>query len=171
MVTLARPIMTTASLLVLATVSGPAQAAESCSAYPAGTAEKIESSDLGSKFGAVPKPGKELRFAYVTKTLINEFWQDVAAGVKNEAAKYGIKVDVQAAKDESSMVEQLNLAQTVASQKPDALLLSPQSDSNLAPVIKAAIAANIPTVIIDDARTSGASAYIGTDQVDRKSVV
>jgi hypothetical protein len=30
--------------------------------------------------------------------------------VKNEAAKYGIKVDVQAAKDESSMVEQLNLA-------------------------------------------------------------
>jgi ribose transport system substrate-binding protein len=63
------------------------------------------------------------------------------------------------------MVEQLNLAQTVASQKPDALLLSPQSDSNLAPVIKAAIAANIPTVIIDDARTSGASSYIGTDQV------
>ena len=72
---------------------------------------------------------------------------------------------MQAAKDESSMVEQLNLAQTVASQKPDALLLSPQSDSNLAPVIKAAIAANIPTVIIDDARTSGASSYIGTDQV------
>jgi ribose transport system substrate-binding protein len=51
-----------------------------------------------------------LHFAYVTKTLINEFWQDVAAGVKSEAAKYGIKVDVQAAKDESSMVEQLNLA-------------------------------------------------------------
>ena len=69
-----------------------------------------------------------MRFAYVTKTLINEFWQDVAAGVKSEAAKYGIKVDVQAAKDKSSMVEQLNLAQTVASQKPDALLLSPQSE-------------------------------------------
>jgi ribose transport system substrate-binding protein len=51
--------------------------------------------------------------------------------------------------------EQLNLAQTVVSQKPDALLLSPQSDSNLAPVIKAAIVANTPTVIIDDARTSG----------------
>ena len=165
MMTLARPILTTASLLALAMGASGAQAAESCSAYPTGTAEKIESSDLASKLGAVPKPGKELRFAYVTKTLINEFWQDVAAGVKNEAAKYGIKVDVQAAKDESSMVEQLNLAQTVASQKPDALLLSPQSDSNLAPVIKAAIAANIPTVIIDDARTSGASSYIGTDQV------
>jgi ribose transport system substrate-binding protein len=142
MITLARPILTTASLLALAMGTGAARAAESCSAYPTGTAESIESSDLASKLGAVPKPGKELRFAYVTKTLINEFWQDVAAGVKNEAAKYGIKVDVQAAKDDS-----------------------PQSDSNLAPVIKAAIAANIPTVIIDDARTSGASSYIGTDQV------
>ena len=128
MMTLARPIMTTASLLALAMSTGAARAAESCSAYPTGTAESIESSDLASKLGAVPKPGKELHFAYVTKTLINEFWQDVAAGVKNEAAKYGIKVDVQAAKDKSSMVEQLNLAQTVASQKPDALLLSPQSE-------------------------------------------
>ena len=130
--------MTSASLLVftMSDESG-ARAAETCSAYPTGTAEKIESSDLASKLGAVPKPGKELRFAYVTKTLINEFWQDVAAGVKNEGAKYGIKVDVQAAKDESSMVEQLNLAQTVASQKPDALLFVTAVETpNLAPRIK-----------------------------------
>ena len=165
MTTYARSVMTSASLFVLALGASSARAAETCSAYPTGTADRIESTDLTAKFGEVPKPSKELRFAYVTKTLINEFWQDVAAGVKSEAAKYGIKVDVQAAKDESSMVEQLNLAQTVASQKPDALLLSPQSDSNLAPVIKAAKAANIPTVIIDDARTAGASSYIGTDQV------
>ena len=79
-----------------------------------------------------------MRFAYVTKTLINEFWQDVASGIKTEAAKYKIKVDIQAAKDESSLVEQLNLAQTILSQKPDALLLSPQSDSNLVPVVEAA---------------------------------
>ena len=60
-----------------------------------------------------------MRFAYVTKTLINEFWQDVAAGIKSEAGKYNIKFDAQAAKDESSLVEQLNLAQTILSQKPD----------------------------------------------------
>jgi len=101
----------------------------------------------------------------VTKTLINEFWQDVASGIKDEAAKHKIKVDIQAAKDESSLVEQLNLAQTILSKKPDALLLSPQSDSNLAPVIEAARSLNIPTVIIDDARTEGASTYVGTDQV------
>ena len=59
----------------------------------------------------------------------------------------------------------MNLAQTVLSGKPDALLLSPQSDSNLAPVVEAAKALNIPTIIIDDARTEGASTYVGTDQV------
>ena len=153
-----------ASAVALLLGGAAAQAAESCSTYPTGTAAQVESSALDAQFGAVPKPSKALRFAYITKTLINEFWQDVAAGARNEGDKYGVKIDVQAAKDESSMVEQLNLAQTMASQKPDALLLSPQSDSNLVPVIKAAKAANIPTVIIDDAKTDGASVYIGTNQ-------
>jgi ribose transport system substrate-binding protein len=152
----------TAPFLLATTIT---RAEEPCSTYPTGTADKIQSTDLEKSFGPVPSPKKQLRFAYITKTLINEFWQDVAAGVKSEAAKYNIRVDVQAAKDESSLVEQLNLTQTVLSQKPDALLLSPQSDSNLAPAIEAAKKLNIPTIIIDDARTEGASTYVGTDQV------
>jgi len=149
-------------LLLAATV---ARADEPCSTYPTGTAEQVQSTDLEKTFGPVPSPKKPLHFAYITKTLINEFWQDVAAGVKTEAGKYNIRVDVQAPKDESSLVEQLNLAQTLGAQKPDALLLSPQSDSNLVPAIQAAKKLNIPTVIIDDARTQGASSYVGTDQV------
>ncbi len=168
----------------LALAAAPAaRAADTCSAYPTGTAESIESRDLDAKLGAVPAPASaqaqapqaaqaqapqaatELHFAYVTKTLINEFWQDVASGIRAEGGKYHIRTDVQAGKDESSLIEQLNLAQTMLSRRPDALLLSPQSDSNLAPVIEAARKANIPTVIIDDARTPGASSYIGTDQV------
>lgn len=163
--TRSRHLIATVSGLALVLGAAGARAADGCSVYPTGTDAQVESSALADKFGPVAKPQKTLHFAYVTKTLINEFWQDVAAGVKAEAGKYGISVDVQAAKDESSMVEQLNLAQTVLSKKPDALLLSPQSDSNLVPVVNAAKAANIPTVIIDDARTTGASAYIGTDQV------
>lgn len=154
-----------AASVALPLLMAGAASAQTCSAYPTGTDEKIESTAVEAKFGAIPAPKKELRFAYVTKTLINEFWQDVSAGIAAEAAKHKIKVDIQAAKDESSLIEQLNLAQTVLSQKPDALLLSPQSDTNLVPVIEAAKAQNIPTVIIDDARTDGASTYIGTDQV------
>ena len=150
-----RDLLVASTALGLLMTSGTARAADSCSAYPQAATEKIESVDLEKTFGAIPAAKPNLRFAYVTKTLINEFWQDVAAGVKKEASKYDITVDVQAAKDESSLVEQLNLAQTVLSQKPDALLISPQSDSNLAPVVEAAKAANIPTIIIDDARTRG----------------
>ena len=158
-------LLLSASLAAMTMAASSSHAADACPAYPAGTAEKIESKDIEGKFGAVPAPKKELHFAYVTKTLINEFWQGVASGVQTEAAKYKIKVDIQAAKDESSLVDQLNLAQTILSSKVDALLLSPQSDTNLSPVVEAAKAANIPTIIIDDARTDGASTYIGTDQV------
>ena len=157
--------MLATTAIISVALAGYAHAGDSCSAYPKAATEKVESSDLEKVFGATPKPGKKLRFVYVTKTLINEFWQDVAAGVKDEASKYDITVDVQAAKDESSLIEQLNLAQTVLSQKPDALLLSPQSDSNLLPVVDAARAQNIPTIIIDDAKTDGATTYIGTDQI------
>jgi ribose transport system substrate-binding protein len=157
-------LVATTALALLSSVS-VALADDACSAYPKAKTDKVDSSAMDKEFGAVPAPKKKLHFFYVTKTLINEFWQDVAAGAKDEASKYDITVDVQAAKDESSMIEQLNLAQTVLSQKPDALLLSPQSDSNLAPVVEAAQKANIPTIIIDDARTDGASTYIGTDQV------
>ena len=158
-------IFLTTTALVAVASSSSASAGDKCTAYPTGTAERIDSDKVADKFGAVPAPKAQLHFAYVTKTLINQFWQDVAAGVKDEAKKHSITVDVQAAKDESSLMEQLNMAQTVLSQKPDALLLSPESDSNLKPVVEAAKAANIPTIVIDDARTDGASTYVGTDQI------
>jgi ribose transport system substrate-binding protein len=146
-------------------LSAPAFAQGACSTYPSSSMDSIQSSAIDAKFGPLPTPKAGMHIAYVTKTLINEFWQVVAAGVKGEAAKHGIKVDLQAANDEASLIEQLNLAQTEMSKKPDALLLSPESDSNLVPVIEAARAANVPTIVIDDARTKGASTYIGTDQI------
>src|ERR1700722_11024730 len=83
-------------------VSALVRAEEPCSAYPTGTAEKIESVDLEKTFGAVPAPKKPLHFVYVTKTLINEFWQDVSAGIKSEAAKYNTRAGGPAPKDEAS---------------------------------------------------------------------
>ena len=75
-------VATTAVALLCGVSNGFAQ--DSCSAYPTAKMDKIESTAVEAEFGAVPAPKKELRFAYVTKTLINEFWQDVAAGVKDE---------------------------------------------------------------------------------------
>ena len=111
-----RNVLLAAALTVpFLSVTAFVRAEEPCSAYPTGTAEKIESTIWKKLSAPCPPPKKPLHFVDVTKTLINEFWQDVSAGIKSEAAKYNIKVDVQAPKDESSLVEQLNLAQTLLS--------------------------------------------------------
>ena len=144
----------------------PAWAAPTCSMYLDGATDQMTLKDLDLKLGAVPKPAQKLHIVYIAKTLLNEALQAIAQGVKDQAATDGIQAEVQAAKDESSPVEQLNIAQAVLAQKPDAILMSPETDTNLAPTIKAARAANIPTVIIIDARTDGATTYIGTDQVE-----
>src|SRR5258708_12719334 len=68
-----------------------ASAEEPCSAYPTGTAEKIQSVDLEKSFGPVPAPKKPLRFAYITKTLINEFCQDIPPAIKINASKHTIR--------------------------------------------------------------------------------
>ena len=85
-----RDLLVATAALGFLTSGNVALAAEACTAYPQASSEKIESTDLEKTFGAVPAPKPNLRFAYVTKTLINEFWQDVAAGIKKEAGKYGI---------------------------------------------------------------------------------
>jgi ribose transport system substrate-binding protein len=120
---------------------------------------------IDTELGKLPAAKKHYKFAYVSKTLINEFWQAVKVGADQAAAKNGVTVDTQAAKDESSLTEQLNIAQTMLSGWYDALLISPQSDSNLGPAIEQARAKGIPVIDIDDARAIGVSTYIGTDQV------
>ena len=63
------------------------------------------------------------------------------------------------------MIEQLNLAQTVLVAEARRAAAVAAVGLEPVPVIEAAREANIPTIIIDDARTDGASTYVGTDQV------
>ena len=132
------------------------------SAPPASSA--VESTELESTLGAVPKPSSGFDVSYVAKTLINEYWQDVKSGAEGAAKEHGVAISVQASKDESSLTEQLDLGRTVLSKKPDALLLSPQSDSNMQSVIQDAKSQGIPTIVLNDARTEGTDVYIGPDQ-------
>ncbi len=132
------------------------------SAPPASTA--VESTELQAQLGAVPKPAPGTDVAYVAKTLINEYWQDVKTGAESAAKEHGTAISVQASKDEASLTEQLDLGRTVLSKSPDALLLSPQSDSNMQSVIQDAKAKGIPTIVLNDARTEGTDVYVGPDQ-------
>ncbi len=150
-----------AAALVVCSAGAMVFSNQSISAADAG----LSYTAIDTQLGTLPAAKKHYRFAYVSKTLINEFWQAVKVGADQAAAKDGVTVDTQAAKDESSLTEQLNIAQTMLSGTYDAILVSPQSDSNLGPAIAQARAKGIPVIDIDDARAPGVSTYIGTDQV------
>ena len=136
-----------AATAAIALASASSYAASLCTAYPSGTADKIESKDVEAKFGAVPAPTKDLRFVYVPNVA-----RTILAGRRQRNPEGSLEVQDQGrdpgAKDETSLDEQFSLAQTILASKPDALLLSPQSDTNLLPVVEAAKAANIPTVVL-----------------------
>lgn len=155
---------TSAPAATTAASAAPA-ASTAASAAPA-AGDSIQSTDLAAKFDAVPTPKKAYHFAYIAKSLDNEFWLAVQNGLNDAAKTYNVTVDTQAPNNDAAQAEQLNIAQTMlASGKYDAFFVSPQSDANLKPFIDAVVAKGMPVIVINDSRTDGASTYIGTDQV------
>lgn len=160
-----RTFLRTAAFIAVALVTATSTVAFVASSTTAAGGDSLAYTAIDSSLGKLPTPKKHYRFAYVSKTLINEFWQAVKSGADAAAAKDGVTVDTQAAKDESSLSEQLNIAQTMLGGNYDALLVSPESESNLGPAIAQARAKGMPVIDIDDARATGVSTYIGTDQM------
>jgi ABC-type sugar transport system substrate-binding protein len=146
--------------------SSGATAATSAAASQ-GTGSQIDYTQLAAQLGNVPTASKQYRFAYIPKSLLNEFWIATKAGLDEAAAKYGVSVDTQAPASESDPVGQLNIAQAMlGSGKYDFFFLSPQSDTNLKPFIDQAHAKGVKVIVINDSKTTGADVYVGTDQYD-----
>jgi ribose transport system substrate-binding protein len=172
----ARPVALLAAgcaAVALAACSGPAGTSTSAGASSSGGAQVVHTgsgsemapSELTAALGPVPKPKAGQKFAYVSKTLINEYWQCAKDGAEQEGRKLGITVDTQAAQDESSQSQQLDIAQTMLARKYDAFLVSPESDSNLAPAIEQAKSKHLPVIDLTDARTETADVYVGPNPV------
>mgnify|MGYP000874252207 CR=1 FL=1 len=128
--------------------------------------DKIDYSQLETKFGAVPKATKSINVGAVEKTLANEYWQLLAQGYKSQGTKLGMSVDVQAAQNESDQAGQLSIAESMLAKNYDALLVSPQTNSNLSPAIDKARAAKVPVINVDDALTADSDVFVGNDQKD-----
>ena len=72
----------------------------------------------------------------VSKTLTNEYWRSLGEGYQAYADKAGVEVVYQAAQSEGDQLGQLSIAENLISQGFNALLLSPQTDSNLQPALE-----------------------------------
>src|SRR3954471_5787339 len=128
--------------------------------------DRVNWSELQAKFGAVPAAPEGTRIGGVSKTLTNEYWRSLGEGYEAYAKKAGVEVVYQAAQSEGDQLGQLSIAENLISQGFNALLASPQTDSNLQPALESAESAGIPVINVNDAVIPAARNYVGNVQRD-----
>jgi len=128
--------------------------------------DRVDWSQLTTKFGPFPKMPSGTTVGAVSKTLTNEYWRLLGEGYQNFGKKVGVPVSYQAAQNEGDQLGQLSIAETMITQGASVLLVSPQTNSNLEPAMGEAKAAGIPVVNVNDAVIPMAVHYVGNVQRD-----
>ena len=150
----------------LALVAGAAYAQELTPLNSDTETNRINWSELQAKFGDVPAAPAGTKIGGVSKTLTNEYWRSLGEGYKAFGEKVGVPVVYQAAQSEGDQLGQLTIAEGLVTQGYNVLLVSPQTDSNLQPIMEQAKAANVPVVNVNDAVIPQAEHYVGNVQRD-----
>jgi ribose transport system substrate-binding protein len=162
-------------LLALALLCAGCEQAESPRVpLPAGAAhfdpdrdpDNLPSDALSQRFGPVPVPSKKLRFGAVMKFLGNHYWQLLADGMSAKARSLGATLDVRSAASELDEAGQLQNMQAMVEQGYDVIFVSPQTNTNLQAAVRAARAAGIWVINVDDAVLDDASHYVGPNQYE-----
>lgn len=127
---------------------------------------RVDWTELQSKFGNVPALKEGTRLGGVSKTLTNEYWRSLGEGYTAAAKKYGAYVSYLAAANEDDQLGQLSIAETMITEGYNALLASPQSDANLQAAFDEAASKNIPFINVNDAVMPLTKYYVGCVQRD-----
>ena len=128
--------------------------------------DRMDWSQLETKFGPFPKLPDGTKAGAVSKTLTNEYWRSLGEGYKQFGKKVNVPVAYQAAQSEGDQLGQLTIAEGMITQGFNVLLVSPQTDANLQPVMEQAKAAGVPVVNVNDAVIPQAEHYVGNVQRD-----
>lgn len=154
----------TATLMALAIA--PAYSADLAPLNSDTEKDRIDWSQVEAKFGAFPKLPAGTKAGAVSKTLTNEYWRSLGEGYKAFGEKVGVPVVYQAAQSEGDQLGQLTIAEGLVTQGYNVLLVSPQTDANLQPIMEQAKTANVPVVNVNDAVIPQAEHYVGNVQRD-----
>ena len=151
---------------VIAAIAGVALAAlGACSSgATSGAGDKVRFEDTGTFNEAAPQAnsitgaklsslgkvdGSKYKVGILIKSLTNQYWQQVEAGIQRAKSDYAVKTSqVMSAKSETDTSEQLQICQTMLLEKYDAFIVSPQTTSNLIPCINQMKAKKIPVINI-----------------------
>ena len=99
-----------------------------------------------AQLGQVSKPAKPLKVGVVIVTLSNPFWVSMKDGYEKAAKEFGIQVDVQAAPQENSVTDQLNLLENMVAKGYDVIVAHPITAQNLIPGLVKATEKGIITI-------------------------
>ncbi|MCF8063265.1 MAG: substrate-binding domain-containing protein [Deltaproteobacteria bacterium] len=128
----------------------------SASAEPMTPWEKARAATF-AKLGEVPRPDAPLKIGTVLVTLSNPFWVSMKEGYENAAREFGVTIDVQAAPQENSVANQLNILENMVAKDYDALCAHTITARNLIPAFVKAARKGIP--VVSDNRVDLAAAH------------
>ena len=163
---MASRIRTLVGVCAFALIAGAAHAQDLAPLNSDTEKDRINWSELQSKFGDVPAAPAGTKIGGVSKTLTNEYWRSLGEGYEAYAKPAGVEVVYQAAQSEGDQLGQLSIAENLISQGFSALLLSPQTNSNLQPALESAEAQGIPVINVNDAVIPSVRHYVGNVQRD-----
>ncbi len=122
------------------------------SEQPADSKDPAESKGPDIQGGDDVTPAKEgMKFGLVVKNLSNPYFVTLADGAKEAANKLGIDLDVQATTDDTQINEQINILDTMVTQKYDAILCIPLNNVSVVPWVVRANKAGVPVINLDTA--------------------
>lgn len=93
---------------------------------------------------------EKIKVGVILKTLSNPFWTKMEDGIKEEAEKLGVEVDILAAQSEDDVQGQLKIFEDLLNKDYDGIAFAPISPVNLIPQAVNAYKKGIPTVNIDE---------------------
>ncbi len=123
---------------------------------------------------AAEEPKEEITVGFIPMTLDNEYFITMVNAAQQEADKLGVELLVQAGTSHGSAEEQLQIVETMITNKVDAICIVPSSSVGLMTALKKAEEAGIPVINLDTAldaelvKSSGLKPvpFIGTNNYD-----
>ena len=119
---------------------------------------------------ASPDPGPDddgrLRVAFISKSYTDPFWLDAIDGAQRAAEELGVELLLYAAKDETHVVEQVQIVENMIQLQVDGIVLAPVDSNALAPAVLKVNQAGIPITVIDTGISEGdIVTFAATDNV------
>ncbi len=130
---------------------------------PHNTSNSVYYSDLLKELKPVTRATRPYRLGIILKYSGNPYYQNLANGIHARANELGLFTYFQAGITESDHEGQRAVFEDVLDKGYDAILISPQTDTNLSPASHIAREKGILLVNVDDALLSEANYYIGPD--------